>query len=145
MNNFTSIKSKGLGGYLCNGNLRVPKTEENAHYRMVLEDIANGAIVEPEFATAELNAQLIQSIKAETKAQIIAAIPNANLSNYREKELTLLMRSTRLLSNAAGSRTVQQKASLTAMESIADKIDLILSTGDEAEANLTPLADIVWP
>ena len=72
--NFDTIKAI-KGGYLCNGSMSVPKSDGNRHYRMVLEDIANGSIVEPEFSTEELNDQLYSRLKRKRKRRLSRQFP----------------------------------------------------------------------
>lgn len=100
---------------------------------------------EAEFSAAEIEAKRIASIKAETKSRIISIIPGAIESNYREKELTLLMRAARITSVPEADRTVGQNNDLITMQGIVDNLELMIFTGNEAETNGTLLENIVWP
>lgn len=54
------------GSYLVNGNTNVPKSEDNRHYKMVLDWIEDGGVVQPEFTDEEI----AESIKTKRVTEI---------------------------------------------------------------------------
>ena len=51
------VKENGQNRYLLNDTMSVPKSEDNRHYRMIQEWIADGGVVEPQYTPQELEAQ----------------------------------------------------------------------------------------
>ena len=64
-----TVKIQG-DGYLVNDTMSVPANENNRHYKMIQEWIAEGNTPEPEFTQAELDAQAQVIVNSEALAYL---------------------------------------------------------------------------
>ena len=70
-----SIKKQGAG-YLVNGTMSVPKTDENRHYQAILKAIEEGTEVEPEFTSEEITATATANVLTKKKIDRTNAVNN---------------------------------------------------------------------
>lgn len=93
-----------------------------------------------DLSTAEWVAQKVAETKAEAKHRIIAVFPGANAENYRDKELTALMRATRILKKG-GTATTKEIADLDALDAMGAKLEAIIAASDLIEADIAASTD----
>ena len=83
-----------------------------------------------------------KAAKAEAKRRIIGLFPNATLENYRDKELTALMRGARLLKKKqAATITAEENTELDALDAKAAKLEAIIAASNLIESDIVASAD----
>ena len=74
-----TVKENGQGGFLVNGDMSVPNSSGNRHYRMVQEWIADGGVVDPFETVAEITARET----AEANAVALKELEELDLQSIR--------------------------------------------------------------
>ena len=135
--NFTQIK-EAQNGWMTNHGF-VPDSDSIDISRKLKKAIADGATVDPEFSTAELEAQRIAAIKAEAQRRIYAIAPDWKQANATARGLELSDK------KHSGTLTAAEQTEESEIRAMWDAIKAIRAASNDAEQAETAVADIVWP
>jgi hypothetical protein len=125
-------------GYLVNGNMSVPNDERNTDCQAVLQWIADGGLVEPEFTAEELDTKRIADIKATAKQKILSVMSEDKQRNSLAELIALSV--TPQIEWTADMVTL-----FTTHNGAWNMIDAIRAASNTAELAGTAAEDVVWP
>lgn len=136
------IVKKTKDGYLLNG-ASVPNEPENRHYKMIIEWIAQGGIVENNISQQELKAALISEIKIVAGKKIVSTYPDHKQRNLNGA--VSIVQNKELLALKAGSGnytpTEEEMVLLRAAKACKEFIDAIRAKSNELEVSLDSMTE----